>query len=149
MGGELWTVSIDVGGTYTDAIGRRSDGAMVVAKVPSTPIDPAQGLAAAVVSLVGQGVPIKCINLVCHGTTVATNAVLTNSLAKVALVTTEGFRDVLAYRNGSRPQVYSLTPERPHELVPRERRFELRERVFAPCFRETPDQRAGCCIQKQ
>ena len=129
MGSELWTVSIDVGGTYTDAIGRRSDGAMVVAKVPSTPTDPAQGLAAAVVSLVGQGVPIECINLVCHGTTVATNAVLTNSLAKVALVTTEGFRDVLAYRNGSRPQVYSLTPERPHELVPRERRFELRERV--------------------
>ena len=51
MGSELWTVSIDVGGTYTDAIGRRSDGAMVVAKVPSTPTDPAQGLAAAVVSL--------------------------------------------------------------------------------------------------
>ena len=64
MGSELWTVSIDVGGTYTDAIGRRSDGAMVVAKVPSTPTDPAQGLAAAVVSLVGQGVPIECINLV-------------------------------------------------------------------------------------
>ncbi len=129
MGSELWTVSIDVGGTFTDAIGRRSDGAMVVAKVPSTPTDPALGLSSAVMSLIGQGVPVECINLVCHGTTVATNAVLTNSLAKVALVTTEGFRDVLAYRNGSRPQVYSLTPERPQDLVPRELRFEVRERM--------------------
>ncbi len=124
-----WTVSVDTGGTFTDAVGRCSDGRVAVAKVPSTPDDPSRGLATAVSALVAAGVPREAIGLVAHGTTIATNAVLTGSLARVSLVTTEGFRDVLAYRNGSRPDVYSLTPERPQELVPRERRFEVRERV--------------------
>ncbi|MGI9195995.1 MAG: hydantoinase/oxoprolinase family protein [Candidatus Nanopelagicales bacterium] len=124
-----WTVSIDTGGTFTDAVGRRSDGATILAKVPSTPDDPARGLGDALSALVDDGVPLDAVSLVCHGTTVATNAVLTHQLAKVTLVTTEGFRDVLAYRQGSRPNIYSLTPERPLELIPRERRLEARERV--------------------
>lgn len=124
-----WTISIDTGGTFTDAVGRCSDGTVAVAKVPSTPDDPSRGLADAIAALVDSGVPREDISIVAHGTTIATNAVLTSSLARVSLVTTEGFRDVLAYRNGSRPEVYSLTPERPHELVPRERRFEVRERI--------------------
>jgi len=124
-----WTVSVDTGGTFTDAVARCSDGRVAVAKVPSTPDDPSRGLAAVVAALVAAGVPRAAIGLVAHGTTIATNAVLTGGLARVSLVTTEGFRDVLAFRNGSRPDVYSLTPPRPQELVPRERRFEVRERI--------------------
>ena len=124
-----WTVSIDTGGTFTDAVARRQDGATKVAKVPSTPDDPARGLGDALAALVGDDLPIEAISLVCHGTTVATNAVLTHHLARVTLITTQGFRDVLAYRNGSRPTIYSLTPEPPLELIPRERRLEVRERI--------------------
>ena len=124
-----WTVSIDTGGTFTDAVARCGDGRVAVAKVPSTPADPSRGLVAAVAALARAGVPTAQIDLVCHGTTVATNAVLTHSLARVALVTTEGFRDVLAYRAGCRPDLYSLTPERPAELVPRDLRLTVRERM--------------------
>lgn len=124
-----WTVSIDTGGTFTDAVARHDDGSLRVAKVPSTPDDPSRGTSHALAALIDDGLPLDAISLVCHGTTVATNAVLTHSLARVSLVTTQGFRDVLAYRNGSRPTIYSLTPERPYELVPRDRRVEVRERV--------------------
>lgn len=124
-----WTVSIDAGGTFTDAIARSDDGRSLVAKVASTPADPSQGLTTAVAELAAQGMPLEDVALVCHGTTVATNATLTGNLAKVALVTTKGFRDVLAYRQGSRPDVYSLSPERPRELVDRYARFEVDERI--------------------
>lgn len=128
---QTWDVSIDAGGTFTDAIARSSRGAVLVAKVPSTPSDPSQGLANAITGLSMQGVDIDAVRLVCHGTTVATNATLTGAWARVALVTTKGFRDVLAYRQGSRPDVYSLTPSRPRELVARTHRLEVEERIDA------------------
>ncbi|MCG2624824.1 hydantoinase/oxoprolinase family protein [Arthrobacter sp. I2-34] len=124
-----WTVSIDAGGTFTDAIARSSGGASLVAKVASTPEDPSRGLTNAVAELAAQGMDLGEVALICHGTTVATNATLTGNLARVALITTKGFRDVLAYRQGSRPDVYSLSPERPRELVDRCARFEVDERI--------------------
>ena len=124
-----WTISIDAGGTFTDAIARRSDGEIREAKVASTPDDPSRGLTNAVAALADQGVPREDVSLVCHGTTVATNATLTGNLARVALVTTRGFRDVLGYRQQNRPDVYSLTPSRPTELVRRGLRFEITERL--------------------
>ena len=126
-----WNVSIDAGGTFTDAIARSRGGEVLAAKAPSTPDDPAQGLTNAVAGLVSAGLPLEDVALVCHGTTVATNATLTGSWARVALLATAGFRDVIAYRQGSRPDVYSLTPERPLELVDRSRRLEVDERVGA------------------
>ncbi|WP_347350586.1 hydantoinase/oxoprolinase family protein [Intrasporangium sp.] len=126
---QTWNVSIDAGGTFTDAIAQSSTGAVLVAKVPSTPADPSQGLADAITELSTQGMAIDDVRLVCHGTTVATNATLTGAWAQVALVTTKGFRDVLAYRQGSRPDVYSLTPARPRELVARTHRLEVDERI--------------------
>lgn len=124
-----WTISIDAGGTFTDAIARRTDGAIREAKVASTPDDPSRGLANAVNALAELGVIRSSVSLVCHGTTVATNATLTGNLARVALVTTRGFRDVLGYRQSNRPDVYSLTPSRPNELVQRGLRFEITERL--------------------
>ncbi|BBY28491.1 hydantoinase/oxoprolinase family protein [Mycolicibacterium sediminis] len=124
-----WTVSIDAGGTFTDAVARSADGRVLVAKVASTPDDPSRGLANAVSSLVMRGMPVADVALLCHGTTVATNAVLTGNLASVALVTTRGFRDVMGYRQSSRPSVYSLVPDRPVELVERRARLEVDERL--------------------
>lgn len=129
MSGDNWTVSIDAGGTFTDAIARSSRGEVAVAKVASTPRDPSEGLSNAILALAGRGLPLGRVNLLCHGTTVATNAILTGELAHVALVTTAGFRDVMGYRQSSRPDVYSLTPERPTELVPRRARVEADERI--------------------
>lgn len=124
-----WTISIDAGGTFTDAIARGSHGEIREAKVASTPQDPSQGLSNAVAALEAQGVQLTDVSLVCHGTTVATNATLTGNLGRAALVTTRGFRDVLGYRQSNRPDVYSLTPARPNELVPRELRYEVTERL--------------------
>ncbi|GFG51814.1 methylhydantoinase [Mycolicibacterium agri] len=124
-----WTVSIDAGGTFTDAVARSADGRVLVAKVASTPNDPASALSTAVASLVTQGMPVEDVSVVCHGTTVATNAVLTGNLASVALLTTRGFRDVMGYRQSSRPDVYSLTPRRPSELVERFARVEVDEQI--------------------
>jgi N-methylhydantoinase A len=124
-----WTVSIDAGGTFTDAVARADDGRVLVAKVPSTPDDPSRGLANAVDALAGQGMPVGDVGLLCHGTTVATNAILTGNLSTVALLTTRGFRDVMGYRQSSRPSVYSLTPERPVDLVERRARIEVNERL--------------------
>lgn len=126
---ETWTVSIDAGGTFTDAVARSSEGRVAVAKVASTPDDPSRGLANAVSALVDQGVAIDDVSLLCHGTTVATNAILTGNLARAALVTTEGFRDVMGYRQSSRPSVYRLDPERPDDLVERRARVEVAERI--------------------
>jgi len=124
-----WTISIDAGGTFTDAIARSSAGEVREAKVASTPQDPSLGLRNAVAALEALGVRLSDVSLVCHGTTVATNATLTGALGRAALVTTRGFRDVLGYRQQNRPDVYSLTPRRPAELVPRELRFEVTERL--------------------
>lgn len=124
-----WTISIDAGGTFTDAIARGSNGEIHEAKVASTPEDPSRGLSNALAALEGLGVTVRDASLVCHGTTVATNAILTGSLGRAALVTTQGFRDVLGFRQSKRPEVYSLTPRRPHQLVPRSLRFEMAERI--------------------
>lgn len=124
-----WTVSIDAGGTFTDGIARSSSGEILESKVASTPEDPSRGLANAVLALAQRGLPLEDVSLICHGTTVATNATLTGNLARIALITTAGYRDVLGFRQSNRPDVYSLTPNRPTELVERTLRFELTERL--------------------
>ena len=126
-----WLVSIDAGGTFTDAVAHGRGGELLVAKVPSSPADPSRALTSVLTELSDAGLPLDQIALLCHGTTVATNAMLTGEWAAATLVCTAGFRDVLAYRNGSRPDVYSLTPKRPVELVPRSRRIGAVERIGA------------------
>jgi N-methylhydantoinase A len=124
-----WVIAIDVGGTFTDAVAISGHGDVMVAKVPSTPSDPADGLADAVDELLRLGVPAAEVQALFHGTTVATNAVITGRLSKVVLVTTEGYRDVLSYRTGARPHLYDLEQPRPRELVRRVDRIEARERL--------------------
>ncbi len=127
--GESWVVAVDVGGTFTDAVAIGSAGSMRVAKIPSTPDDPSDAFARSVSELASTGIEATDVRLVSHGTTVAANALLTGRLGRVALVATEGFRDILGYRDGTRPDIYSLEPARPSELVPRRDRLEVRERI--------------------
>lgn len=118
-------LGVDVGGTFTDLVAIR-DGKLVTAKVPSTPRDQSVGVLAAVDA---SAVEAAAVSVFCHGTTVATNALLERRGARIALVTTVGFRDVLEIGRQNRPSLYDLKRDRPPPLVPRELRFTLRERM--------------------
>jgi N-methylhydantoinase A len=123
MGG---IVGIDVGGTFTDLF-YSEDGvtAHTVLKVPSTPDDPSRGL---VDALGAAGIDPAGLDLIIHGTTIATNAVIERKGARCALVTTKGFRDVLELGRRDRPHIYGLTGVQ-NPLVPRDLRFEVDERL--------------------
>jgi N-methylhydantoinase A len=116
---------VDVGGTFTDLVALL-DGELVTAKVPSTPRDQARGVVHAIE--VAELVPGVAASFA-HGSTVATNALLERRGARTALVTTEGFRDLLEIGRQNRPSLYDLTRDRPPALVPRELRFTVRERM--------------------
>ncbi len=119
---------IDVGGTFTDLIHYDSATRRVrLAKVPTTLDNQADGVLAA---LDAAGVDAAALDLIVHGTTTTTNAVLERQLCKTGLVTTQGFRDVLELGRRTRPQAYGMkgqfTP-----LIPRDLRLEVPERMLA------------------
>jgi N-methylhydantoinase A len=118
-------LGVDVGGTFTDLVAL-VDGEIRTTKVPSTPDDQAGGVMAA---LTAAGVEGADVALFAHGMTVATNALLERRGARIALVTTEGFRDVLEIGRQARPSLYDLTRDREPALVDRELRFTVRERM--------------------
>src|SRR5262249_47013309 len=104
-------------------------GLIQAARVPPPPADPGLAFERAVTGLAAEGVAPGDVKMLFHGTTIATNALLTGGLARVVLATTGGFRDVLGYRDGTRPAVYDLEQPRPRELVPRRDRIEVAERL--------------------
>ncbi len=109
-----------------------STGALRVGKVLTTPKDPAQGVEAGIVSLLGDAeVPVAQVRAVVHGTTLATNALIERKGARTALLTTEGFRDALEIRHEGRYDMYDLFIEPPAPLVPRHLRREVPERLLA------------------
>ena len=118
---------IDVGGTFTDLILQDHDGHVRIAKVPTSAGNQADGVLAAI-SAAGSE-PAR-IDLIIHGTTATTNAVLERKLAKVGLITTAGFRDVLELGRRTRPQAYGMTGQF-EPLIPREWRREVPERMDA------------------
>src|SRR3712207_1671910 len=130
-------LGVDVGGTFTDLVAL-SVGHLVTAKVPSTPQDQSAGVMNSIeTSEVEPGV----VYALAHGMTVATNALLERRGARTALVTTEGFRDVIEIARQNRPSLYELSQDRPPPLVPRELRFtrseehtsELQSRQYLVC----------------
>ena len=116
-------VGIDVGGTFTDLVALTGD-RIVTAKVPSTSKDQSQGVMSAL-SAAG----VESIDVLAHGTTVATNVLLERKGACTALVTTEGFRDIIEIGRQDRPSLYDLKASRPPPLVARDFRFTVRERT--------------------
>jgi N-methylhydantoinase A len=125
-------VAIDTGGTFTDVAVSRADGGLFVWKVSSIPEAPDQ----AVVNGLTEALEIlrvspSQVGRFVHGTTVATNALLTTTGSRVGLVTTKGFADVLRIGHQTRPSIYDLSARRPTPLVRRPDIWELDERVGA------------------
>jgi len=125
---EAVVAGIDVGGTFTDLLlidGR--SGEVRLAKTPTTVENQAHGVVAA---LNQTSFDISEIDLIVHGTTTTTNAVLERRLAKTGLITTRGFRDVLELGRRTRPQAYGMTGTFT-PIIPRNLRLEVTERVEA------------------
>ena len=124
-------IGVDIGGTFTDLIYYDDvSGESLVAKVPTTPDNPDEG----VVTAIGQAVPadrVKAAEYFLHGTTVGINALLQRRGAVVGLLTTQGFRDILEIRRGDREEMYNLFWTPPPPLVPRRLRRPVKERVRA------------------
>ncbi|MFD1569812.1 hydantoinase/oxoprolinase family protein [Halorubrum laminariae] len=123
-------IGVDVGGTFTD-VALSLDGELVTAKVPSTE-DQSEGVIAGIEKACTEaGVDPARVSEFSHAMTVSVNALLEGDGARTALVTTEGFRDVLEIGRQDRPALYDLDAEKPEPLVPRHRRFEVDERATA------------------
>ncbi|MFZ1992590.1 MAG: hydantoinase/oxoprolinase family protein [Solirubrobacteraceae bacterium] len=123
-------IAIDIGGTFTDVVLAQPDGSVSTRKVPSTPEDYANGIVQGATELLAaSGVSPGALDDIVHATTVAANTILEGKGARTALVTTEGFRDVLEMRRLRIPTLYDLRYEKPPPLVPRRRRYEVRGRI--------------------
>ena len=124
-------IGVDIGGTFTDValeIGERR----LTAKILTTTRAPEDGVLAALRSVVAEaGIEPGEVGLIIHGTTLATNALIERKGAKTALLTTEGFRDVVEIRHENRFEQYDLDIDLPPPLVPRRLRLPIRERIDA------------------
>ena len=123
-------VGIDIGGTFTDVVFIGDDGGVLVKKVASSPGNYSRavldGLTSGIRELAAAAGEIREIS---HGFTVATNAILEGKGERTALITTEGFRDVLELARIRTPNLYDMYYRKPPPLVERRLRFEVRERV--------------------
>ena len=126
-------LGIDIGGTFTDiTVLEEESGRVTVTKVPSRRGDPGGALISAVkCGLELAKVAPADVSMLVHGTTIVTNAVLERKLPPTALLTTEGFRDVLEIGRHFRPDMYDLQQDKAEALVPRERRLCVTERISA------------------
>ncbi|MGO1769141.1 MAG: hydantoinase/oxoprolinase family protein [Microbacterium sp.] len=137
-----WRIGIDVGGTFTDLVAVPGDGRTwrlddaVTHKVASTPHDPSEGVERGMRELVERGIPSDRVTAITHGTTIGLNAILQGRVAKAALVTTTGHRDVLQIARARMPRSFDLHALPSSPIVPRSRVFEVDRRYGAS---GTPD----------
>jgi N-methylhydantoinase A len=123
-------IGCDIGGTFTDVMLVTDDGQTRVAKVPSTPDDFARGVLEGLDQvLVEAASRADRVDFLVHSTTIALNTLVERRGARVGLLTTEGFRDVLEIGRASRAHEYDLFQTRPRPLVPRRLRLTVRERM--------------------
>jgi N-methylhydantoinase A len=125
---------IDVGGTFTDLILIDERRGVSIAKVPTTPDNQAFGVVSA---LAEADVDAGAVDLIVHGTTTTTNAVLERRLARTGMITTRGFRDIIELGRRTRPQAYGMTGTFV-PVIPRNLRLEVTERVEASGAIRTP-----------
>jgi len=125
----LVRLAVDIGGTFTDVVLEYPGGRATI-KVLTTPVAPELGVLTGVQSILQiSGIAPSDVSLIIHGTTLATNAIIERKGAHTALLTTEGFRDVIAMRNESRYDQYDLNITLPEPLVPRSLRLPVSERL--------------------
>ena len=130
----MYRIGIDVGGTFTDLVAVDETGRVTLAKAASTPADQSLGVMEGLSRLAEElGMERQAMlhrtERIVHGTTVATNALLEMKGARVGLLTTEGHRDVIEMREGLKDDRYDLRQPPPVQLVPRNRRIGVRERI--------------------
>ena len=127
---QLIRIGVDTGGTFTDFVFER-DGRLTLFKLPSTPSDPSLAIRQGLDRICAEtGAQLDRLEVV-HGTTVGTNALLQRRGARVALVTTRGFEDMLVIGRQARPELYNLNAIKPPPLVEDDLRLGVRERVVA------------------
>ena len=117
---------VDIGGTFTDLV-LSEGGELRIHKLLSSPRHPAESMLKGLTEITPGG--LTALKQVAHGSTVATNAILERTGARTALITTAGFRDILFIGRQNRPILYALHPQLPAPLVPRERCYEVPERL--------------------
>ena len=123
-------VGVDIGGTFTDIVFLGDDGQVLARKIASTPNDYSEAVLNGIKNGVAElGITSNLISEVSHGFTVATNAIIEQKGAKTALITTEGFKDILEFRRNRIPRLYDLDYEKPPPLVKRQFRLEVSERL--------------------
>ena len=122
-------IGVDTGGTFTDIV-MHINGALLTHKVLSTPKNPAHAVIQGIREILHlHNTDAEHLEIV-HGSTVATNALLERRGARIALVTTKGFEDILEIGRQTRPSLYDFLVERPAPLVPTDRRFGISERTL-------------------
>ncbi|MBE7552854.1 MAG: hydantoinase/oxoprolinase family protein [Anaerolineales bacterium] len=126
-----WRLGVDIGGTFTD-VALEGPSGRFIAKVLTTPSAPEAGVLTAIrQAMTAANLAPTDLSAIIHGTTLATNALIERKGARTALITTQGFRDVLHLGTESRFEQYDLYLEKPEPLVPRRLRFAVPERVNA------------------
>ena len=134
MDNASYRVGIDIGGTFTDAVVISDRGEMSIFKAPSTPADSSIGLFDCLKKAASQHGSelsqfLERLELLVHGTTVATNTMLQYSGAKTGLIATKGFRDALEMRRAHRENIWDLSLAHPPQIIPRYLRLAVTERV--------------------
>jgi len=123
---------VDIGGTFTDLCVVDRDHVVAVGKTLTTPNDPSQGVETVLAETLERlGLPFSDLQLVVHGTTLVTNAIIERKGSPTALLATQGFRDAVEIGRERRYELYDLLIENPRALVPRHLRFDVPERTLA------------------
>lgn len=128
-----WTIGVDVGGTFTDFYAVNNDtGNVRVSKRPSTPSNPAEAILLGLGELSKEhNIELATVTRLGHGTTVGTNALIQRRGATVAVITTQGFGDLLEIGRQTRPHMFDMFMDHPPPLADAGRRFEVSERITA------------------
>src|ERR671923_665923 len=122
-------IGVDIGGTFTDVVVfDEAKGSLALAKALSTPAELAKGVQE---GLGKAALPLHAVSLLIHGSTIVVNAIIERKGAKTALITTQGFRDVYEIGRINRPESFNPRFRKHRPLVPRERVFEVPERMRA------------------
>ena len=129
-----YVLGVDIGGTFTDFSLLDGEGQITLWKESTTPRDPAKAIQQGIRALAeqsGTGLEefLKKIDLFVHGQTIATNTVIQRNGPKAALLCTEGFRDIIHFRDGFKPERYNIQLPPPEDFIPRYLRIPITERV--------------------
>jgi N-methylhydantoinase A len=147
-GKTTWRVGVDIGGTFTDIVLFGSDGTVHTKKISSSSENYAKPILDGLNEVFGEsGIAPEVLDEIRHGTTVASNAILEHKGAKVGLITTKGFRDVLEIRTLRMPRLYDMAWEKPPPLVPRYLRRAVGERIDAKGRVERPLDPVDAAVQ--